>query len=455
MTEPTGYMTGSAAQVIVVGAGPAGSATALLLARDGFDVLLLDRSAFPRAKPCGDCLSAGASAVLRRLGVLDRIEQLPHARLRGWRIVAPDGSEFRGSFATPDSTAPASARAGPGGARAAGPGGARTGHTPGARPGTLPTHALAVERYHLDAALADAACAAGARFITGVRVLDLARARDGRVNGVVLHDNVMNDEVLHDHVLRAPLVIGADGLRSVTARVLGAVRRPPRLRKVSLTMHIDRDIVDPDIGEMHSGDGVCAGVAALRSDASRCNLTVVADADRFGRDIAGDSRAFMHRAVESLPALRGRILASDLRDGPLLASGPFDRPVSRAVFDGAALVGDAAGYFDPFTGQGVYQALAGAEILAGVAGEALRRGDTSARALMGYDARRRRLSRGPRLVQHAIEAVLARPRLASRAIARIGRARRFADTLVAVTGDTTPPHSLLAPRALLSLLLPA
>jgi menaquinone-9 beta-reductase len=402
-----------AAQVIVVGAGPAGSATALLLARAGHDVLMLDRSEFPRAKPCGDCLSAGASAVLRRIGVMDRIEALPHARLRGWRIVGPDGSEFRGTF--------------------------RSG------PGAAPACALAVERYRLDAALVDAACAAGVRFTGGVRVVDLMRAADGRVCGVALRDAA----------LRAPLVIGADGLRSIVARALGAVQRPPRLRKVSLTVHIDRAIVAADLGEMHTGDGVCAGVAALRSDASRCNLTVVADADRFGRSIAADPRRFMHDALQTLPALRGRVDADLLRDGPLLTSGPFDRPVSRAVYDGAALVGDAAGYYDPFTGQGMYQALAGAEQLAAVADSALRRGDTSARALRRWHARRRDLARGPRLVQHTIEAVLARPWLASRAIARIGRARRFADAIIAVTGDTAAPRHLVSPHALMSLLLPA
>jgi menaquinone-9 beta-reductase len=373
-------------------------------------VLLLDRSRFPRPKPCGDCLSAGATAVLQRTGVLQDVLRLPHARLRGWRIVAPGGASFHGSFAAAGGDS-----------------------------------ALAIERLHLDAALAAAAIGAGARFLGDVRVRDLLRDADGRVTGVRLRDAA----------LRAPLVIGADGLRSVVASRLGAVRRPPRLRKVSLTLHVDAAIVAPDLGEMHTGDGICAGVAPLRADASRCNLTVVADADRFGRDVAADPRAFVRHALATLPALDGRVDHRLLDDTDMLASGPFDRPVDTAIHDGAALVGDAAGYYDPFTGQGVFQALASAEILAAVCDAALHSGDTSARALRDYDTRRRRLLRGARLLQHIIEAVLSRPRIANPAIARIHHARRFADTMIAVTGDIAPAHHLLAPRTLLSLLHPA
>jgi menaquinone-9 beta-reductase len=404
-------MTASAAEVIIVGAGPAGSTAALLLARAGHDVLVIDRREFPRPKACGDCLSAGATAVLHRLGVLAGIERLPHARLSGWRIVAPDGTAFDGHFAA----------------------------------GGGPAHALSVERYLLDAALLETAVRAGARFTGGVRVNDLVREPDGRVAGVRTRDAV----------LRGRIVIGADGLRSVVARAVGAVRRPPRLRKASLTLHIDFPAAAPDTGEMHTGDGTCAGLAPLRADASRCNLTVVADASRFGRDIAADRHAFVAAAIDRLPALRGRVPAVLLREARILASGPFDRPVRRAHFHGGALVGDAAGYYDPFTGQGVFQALAGAELLAGVIDAALRSGDAAPAALAGWEAERRRLTRGPRLVQHLIEAVLARPRLASLAIRRIRAAQHFADTIIAVTGDIAPARRLLAPRALLSLLNPA
>ena len=86
------------ADVIIAGAGPAGSLTALLLARAGVRVLLLDRSRFPRAKPCGDCLSAETGALLSRMGLLSAVTALPHARLDGWRIFAPDGGHFAASF---------------------------------------------------------------------------------------------------------------------------------------------------------------------------------------------------------------------------------------------------------------------------------------------------------------------------------------------------------------------
>jgi menaquinone-9 beta-reductase len=372
---------------------------------------VLDRSTFPRPKPCGDCLSAAATAVLERIGVLDRVLRLPHARLLGWRIVAPAGTAFAARFAD----------------------------VPGAEPSAC---ALAVERALLDATLLDAAVDAGVRFAPGVRVSDVLHDDAGRVHGVATSAGTMG----------ARVVIGADGLRSIVAQRLGAVRRPPRLRKLSLTAHIDRPLLaDAAFGEMHCGDGISAGVAPLRSDASRFNLTVVADADRFGRDVAADAHAFLREALTRLPRLR-QLRDLDLSRARMHASGPFDRPMRRVVFDGAALVGDAAGYFDPFTGQGVYQAVTGAELLAAVLHRALRCDDISARRLAPYETALRRSLRAPRFVQRGIEAVLSRPALADYMIGRIARAPHTASALIGVTGDILPPARLLSPQALFGLL---
>src|SRR5690349_2699511 len=97
---------------VVVGAGPAGSTTALLLARAGASVLLLDRARFPRDKPCSEYLSPASTAILERLGggLLETVEGVAHARLYGMKVIAPSGvaacGRFRGgsrpySFALP------------------------------------------------------------------------------------------------------------------------------------------------------------------------------------------------------------------------------------------------------------------------------------------------------------------------------------------------------------------
>ncbi|HEX2167188.1 MAG TPA: NAD(P)/FAD-dependent oxidoreductase [Longimicrobiales bacterium] len=406
-------MTREDADVIIVGAGPAGAVTALLLARAGVDVLLLDRAAFPRAKPCGDCLSSGATAILRRLGVLDLVLARPHARLRGWRIVAPDGNSFEAAFNATDDTAGADSVA-------AG-------------------CALSVERAVLDAVLVEAAIAAGARFERQT-VIDVARDAAGAVAGVVTRNGVRF----------AAITVGADGLRSIVAKRLGT-RTSGFLRKLSLTFHAPVANTG-NTGEMHVGDGMCAGVAPVEIS-GLCNLTIVADSARFGRDVARDARAFAQCAIDSLPLLRNRVPAAALHQTPL-ASGPFDQPVRRVAFDGAVLVGDAAGYYDPFTGQGVYQSLASAELLAPVVAASLRRRDVRAEAFRDYAAGRAALMRWPRLVQYGVETVLRRTASANRAIARIRRAPAFGSAIVSVTGDIAPVRALIAPRALFSLLLP-
>lgn len=130
------------ADVAIVGAGPAGSTAAALIAREGFDVLLLDRRAFPRPKPCGDCLSPEASRVLDRLGALDDVDAAAPARLEGWRIVAPSGATLEASFADICDDA-------------------------------YIASSLAIERARLDAVLLRHAIRAGARFVAPLHVTRL------------------------------------------------------------------------------------------------------------------------------------------------------------------------------------------------------------------------------------------------------------------------------------------
>jgi flavin-dependent dehydrogenase len=155
--------------------------------------------------------------------------------------------------------------------------------------------------------------------------------------------------------------------------------------------------------------------------------------------VAGDPAGFFDRALAAhgYSALR--------RVDDVLATGPFDCPVRGAVADGALLVGDAAGYYDPFTGQGIYRALRGAELAAQTAGAALRAGDTSAPALAPYErARRSAFAPGERM-QHVVEAFVSRPALLGAVARRFTARPRLADAVIRVTGDVAPVASLFAP----------
>jgi flavin-dependent dehydrogenase len=164
---------------------------------------------------------------------------------------------------------------------------------------------------------------------------------------------------------------------------------------------------------------------------------------REGPRIAGDAAAYLDAWLARHAQLAPRFARAERVD-VVRATGPFASIARRATAPGAALVGDAADFFDPFTGEGVYSALRGGELLAPHLVEACalpaHRAD---RELAGYDDARRAAFRGKWLVERIIGAVVDVTPLMNRAARTLARRRDLADLLVGVAGDFVPPSAVL------------
>jgi geranylgeranyl reductase family protein len=408
----------SLGRVVVVGGGPAGASTAWHLATAGAEVTVLDRARFPRDKACAEYLSPECARLLDAMGALGPVEAAGAAQLSGMMVRAPSGERIHGEFAAAHGFA---------GFRDRG---------------------LALRRTRLDPLLLDRARAAGAAVREGVRVTDVVRDAAGRVRGVRVLDGG------RAATLDAELVIGADGLRSVVARRLGLHRRSRLPERLAVVAHFRGAQGIGESGEMHvEADGYC-GLADVGGGES--NLALVVPAHR-ARELAGDPGGFLERWVAARPQLAPRYRHAE-RVGAVLTTGPFATHARRPWAPGALLVGDAADYFDPFTGEGIYCALRGGELAAPfalAALEQLARGDAQGadRALAGYTAARRRAFAGKWIVERAIAAVVAHPALINRAAAVLSRRKDMADTLVGVTGAVVPPARVLRPGYLFTLFL--
>jgi geranylgeranyl reductase family protein len=401
------------AQVILVGGGPAGSSTAFFLAQLGVDVLVLDKARFPRDKACSEYLSPQASRILEAMGALGEVESSGAAQLAGMRVHAPNGATIHGEFAADHGF---------------------RGHR---------DRGLAVRRTVLDAILPERARAAGARVEENVRVVDLLK-EDGRVSGVV------RSSADGQHEIRAPLVIGADGLRSVVGRRLGLIRRAGWPRRIALVTHYSGVGGISDFGEMYVDRGGYCGVAPVGN--GLFNVAVVVPVSR-AAEVAVDRTEFLESWIAEREPL-AKLFRNATRETPVRATGPFATSAKRTWSPGAALVGDAADFFDPFTGEGIYSALRGGELLASRAADSVRaasqaKGD---RILAAYDADRRREFSGKWTVERLIGAAVAFPALINRAARVLSARRDMADLLVGVVGDFVPAREVLRPGYVFPLL---
>ena len=401
---------------IVVGAGPAGSVTALLLARAGASVLLLDRARFPRHKACSEYLSPATTPILERLGggVLAAIERGAHAKLYGMTVVAPSGAAMSGHFASDHGPAPP-------------------------RP-----YSFAVSRATFDMVLLRAAERAGAVIRERTAVEDLVWDR-ARGAGVVARSCDGQRVTCH-----ARVVVGADGLHSVVARRLGLVCTS-RPRRVAFTAHLAHVDGMQGMGELHVGRRGYVGLGPIGEDVTTVALVVPLAAVR-GR--TQDFRRGFFAEIERYPRLSGRFERRRLvRD--VLATGPFAQWARRPAVNGALLVGDAADFFDPFTGQGIYAALRGAELAADCLIPALARGATSTISvsmLEPYVRARRREFAGNWALERLIGLGVGWPALTERVVGRLARRPDLADLFVGATGNFVPARRVLAAGFLARLL---
>jgi flavin-dependent dehydrogenase len=192
-------------------------------------------------------------------------------------------------------------------------------------------------------------------------------------------------------------------------------------------MHVERDGY---VGIADVGNGLTT--VALVVPASRST------------ELSADRAAFLHHWLLSKAHLAPRFANAE-RTTPVVATGPFASHAKRSSAPGAALVGDAADFFDPFTGEGIYSALRGGEMLASAVRGALGASSEGGadEALTRYDRARRKEFGGKWIVERAIGAVVGTVPLINRAAKSLSARKDLADLLIGVTGDFVPARQVI------------
>jgi 2-polyprenyl-6-methoxyphenol hydroxylase-like FAD-dependent oxidoreductase len=370
--------------VAVIGAGPAGAASALHLARAGAHVCIIERAQFPRTKACGEYLSAGALRLLEALGVAADLAQ--HAvGVQGIRLFG-NGTHAELDFSSPG---------------------------------------WSLSRATLDDTLLNAAVHAGAIRMQG-RAEWFVREQDAVRIGIRSSHGTM-------HQIQAAVLIGADGTQSLVAREFGLSAPRHGSRRFAIGGHYaGLQGLDHYLEMFVDGSSY---FAINPIDETRANVMLIVEED-FLHANRDDIEGFLRQRAVALSGGRIRFENASL-EGKRIAVGPLSHHALRYSVPRVLLVGDAAQFLDPFTGQGVYLALRGAQLAAPAVHSRFFGEVREGNAGKHYESRLRREMRRRSRLSGLVGLLVRVPQVAKRAawLAR-RRPRAFGILLDAVTGAT-------------------
>jgi flavin-dependent dehydrogenase len=399
--------------VAIVGAGPAGTSLAAGLARRGVEVVVLERSAAWHWRAGGVFTAPAAVAALERTGLsADVIEQVTRP-IPVLRLETPGGAVVPLTYGTER----------------------------GGRP------AVGFDRSRLDPALESMAAEAGAEIRRGAAVTSV-ELPDRRGSPARLRFN--------GGELGARVVVGADGVHSIVAAAAGVARAARLPARVGMTWHVR------DAGPDGSRDGRLVvfrdgyvGLAPVPG--GRRNVGIVLG-PTWRSTLARDGAAAVgQRVLASVPATTDDPIPwADAEPFEKIAgASPLGGRVTRRAGPGWFLVGDAAGFLDPFTGEGLHRALVSTELATDAIEASLGfEGRAAAGAARAYDSAMRRRFASKDTVSWLVQSFLARPRLFEYAARRLAARAELRATIGLVMGDLVPASRGLDPRFLAALLAP-
>lgn len=402
--------------VIIVGAGPGGATAAAFMAEQGLRVLLLDKSAFPRDKVCGDAISGKSVDVLRRLGVVDEV--MVSRQVGSWGVTfgGPYGDEVAIPF-TKELDRPV---------------------PPG----------FVCAREVFDQVLFEKAVQAGADVRQHATVKRLLW-EDGRVTGVEVEQR--GSETLCDRqpaidLHHAPLVIGADGAYSVVAREVGLAQLDERHYCAGLRAYYTgvSGFHRLNYIEIHFVEEAIPGyfwIFPMAGGRANVGIGMLSRAIKTKRIRLKD----VLEACLRHSRFRGRFEGAE-RIGPVrgwgLPLGSKPRPMAG---DGWLLVGDAASLIDPFTGEGIGNAMVSGELAARWALQAREQDEYAKAFLQGYERDVLAYLQGELRLSHAMQRLIGWKWLLNTVIRKAGRSAELADAISCMFDDESQRRRLVSP----------
>jgi flavin-dependent dehydrogenase len=383
--------------LIIVGAGVAGSASAILLGQDGYRVLLLDRAVFPRHKTCGEGIMPEGVRILESLGLLPALLDQGGVKIQGLRFRSQAGVWAQADFP------PLAGE---------------------------PAYSVVIRRYELDHLLLQRA--KGLPSVTvreGFTVTD-AIYEAGAIHGVVGHPTGKRDGA---ETLRAPLTLAADGMNSRFHGRYGITKRVRRRQRWGISGHLHGvEDVRPYIEVLYHGEYEIY-LAPISGDLML--VAILLEKKALGA-FRGNLTSSYHEFLKSDPALGPRIRHSEVVP-PVGGRGPLGFTVAPVYLPGLLLIGDSAGFLDAITGEGMTLALKCVQATMPIIRRTFETGNFGHKVLGQYPAERDRTIHDISKLTQLMLDVSRSGLLTNRAIRRLSRDEELFQKLIGIAAGTS------------------